>query len=128
MQWLRSRRTLTAGLGLFALLLQFALSFGHIHPEAFGRANSGIASALAASAVDKNVVADTQQQIPIPRSDDDCLICLTMHMAGAGMLPTPPAVFTAFDFSDTLPSAVIEQFQFGAPRHVLFQTRAPPTV
>ena len=48
MQWFRSIRRWGAALGLFALLLQSALAFGHIHPEdLLAGASAGIADQIA---------------------------------------------------------------------------------
>ncbi|MBV8754536.1 MAG: hypothetical protein JO328_16875 [Hyphomicrobiales bacterium] len=122
MRRLRSIRRLGAGLGLFALLLQLALSFGHIHPE----------DLLAGSAANIHAVADKAQPAS-PAQDrdapgaphDDCPICAAMHLAGAIVLRDAaalalPTQFTVAIFStDDLVAVVV-------PRRLPFQTRAPP--
>jgi hypothetical protein len=126
----RLRRVGTAGLGLFALLLQLALSFGHIHPETLRPALASLSGSPAQHTAGKDVatVPDDQKQSPGGNPEDDCLICLTMHMAAAGAQPSPPLLFVPVQFSEVLPPNIVEKFLFRVPRHTLFQTRAPPIV
>jgi hypothetical protein len=123
MRGLRSLRRFGAGLGLFALLLQLALSFGHIHAEdLLGASDAGVAVETAGKALPAG--ADPERQAP-GAPHDDCPICAVMHLAGTIVLPDPPALavpaqFTvAVFFADDLVSIVI-------PRRLPFQTRAPP--
>jgi hypothetical protein len=113
-----------AGLGLFALLLQLFLSFGHVHVREFiaGRA---AADASVVAAVNEST-APAQEQTPSKLPDDDCPICATMHLTASGLLPAPPCVAASLSFSHVSHQALIESFEFRVSRHVLFQTRAPP--
>jgi hypothetical protein len=112
----------TAGLGLFALVLQLFLSFGHVHardlmtPRAFA----------VAAAVGKSSQPPGQEQIPSGLPDDDCPLCATMHMAASGLPPAPPSIAGPVDFAHVLHRTSLEAFGLGVTRHVLFQTRAPP--
>lgn len=124
MQWRQLQRMLTTGLGLFALLLQLIVSFGHIHVQDLRPADA--TTGQLARATDGKGVAAHQSQTPSGHPDDDCLICLTMHMAASGLQPSPPTIFAPTSFGDALSPSTVEQFVFRAPRHVLFQTRAPP--
>ena len=120
MRGLRSLRRLGAGLGLFALLLQLALAFAHIHPDDL-RGTPGIVA-----------IGESQQtsgdpdRHPSGAPHDDCPICAVMHLAGTIVLPHAPALavsarFTvaAFSAADFAPTIV--------PRRPAFRTRAPPT-
>jgi hypothetical protein len=115
----RSRRIGTAGLGLFALLLQLFLSFGHLHVR------GPLAPTLAGPVVGKSTVLG-QEKIPSGLPDDDCPICAAMHVAASGLLPAPPSVAAPADFAQVSHQAFIEEFNLGVRRHTLFQTRAPP--
>jgi Protein of unknown function (DUF2946) len=123
MRRLRSIRRFGAGLGLFALLLQLALSFDHVHPEdLLGASATGIAEKVAGKAQP----ARTEQNRHVPGAPhDDCPICAVMHLAGTIVLPAPPGLalpsqFTVAVFStDDLVAVVV-------PRRPPFQTRAPP--
>lgn len=123
MRRLRSIRRFGAGLGLFALLLQLALSFGHVHPEdLLGTSAAGV-QAVAGKAQAARI--DQERRAP-GAPHDDCPICSVMHLAGTIVLPDPPALasptqFTVAVFStDDLVAVVV-------PRRPPFQTRAPPT-
>jgi hypothetical protein len=122
MRRLRSIRRFGAGLGLFALLLQLALSFGHMHPEDFLGPSPGGTQALASKAQ----TASAAQGRHIPGAPhDDCPICSVMHLAGTIVLPAPPVLALPTQFpvavfsTDDLVAAVV-------PRRPPFQTRAPP--
>jgi hypothetical protein len=113
---------LGASLGLFALLLQLALSFGHVHPEDL----LGASAADIAEVAGKAPPASPDQDRHAPGAPhDDCPICAVMHLAGTIVLPTPPALalpaqFTVAIFSTDDFVAVV------VPRRPPFQTRAPP--
>jgi hypothetical protein len=123
------RRVGTTGLALFALALQLVLSFGHIHPEWLRPALAGPSGSHATHALghDTTTLVDHQKQFPTGDSEDDCPICLTMHMAASGAQPSPPMLFVPVEFSEFLPPTIVEKFLYRVPRHALFQTRAPPT-
>jgi hypothetical protein len=128
-------RRATAGLGLFALLLQLVLSFGHIHARDLMGTPSAAAPTLFKTLqtqalqtfVGKASPASEQEQIPGGRPDDDCPICMIMHMAASGLLPTPPSAIAPSPLVQILPHTIIQAFNLGVARHSLFQTRAPPT-
>jgi hypothetical protein len=118
------RRTVTAWIGLFALLLQLFMSFGHFHRRDFlaPRAASGSTTAILAP----NQPSSRQEQSPSRLPDNDCPICSAMHIAASGLLPAPPLVASPAEFSQVSLQFFIERFSFGVSRHLLFQTRAPP--
>lgn len=124
MRALRSLRRFGAALGLFALLLQLALSFAHIHPEDLLGASAAEISAKAAG----KALTDRDQNRHAPGAPhDDCPICAVMHLAGTIVLPAPPAlavptefVVAGFSADDPVTITVV-------PRRLPFQTRAPPS-
>jgi hypothetical protein len=118
MRWWRTRRKGLIGLGLFALLLQVCLSFGHLHV----RDSLTRQALLATEAVGKAPASDSNG---LP-SDDECPICRAIFMTASGLPPAPPAITTAAHFSFITHQAFVEQRNFSSPRHFLFQTRAPP--
>jgi Protein of unknown function (DUF2946) len=122
MRGLRAIRRFGAGLGLFALLLQLTLAFGHIHPEdVVGTAAAGVAQKAAG-----NAPAGRDQDRHAPGAPhDDCPICAAMHLAGTIVLPAPPALAVPTDFTVAVFAA--EDFVTTViPRRLPFQTRAPP--
>jgi hypothetical protein len=116
------RQVVTAGVGVFALLLQLFLSFGHVHARDPFAARVLLSQRQAA--VDKS--SPGQNQVPSGIPSDDCPICATLHMAGSGLLPALPVVEHPAEFADISHHAFLETIILGVTRHFLFQTRAPP--
>src|SRR5215471_18804874 len=97
MKWFRSNIKHGARLALFALLVQFALSFGHSH--GFAQAAPLLQSSLqqadgqqGAAAIDRAAV---QKQSPAnpdqdQHRDDNCAICAVVSMASTIVFATPP--------------------------------------
>jgi hypothetical protein len=116
MQWVRSNIGLGTRTAFFALLVQFALSFGHIHAVTTQTASQ---------------IASTHQQLP-PQSpeqdqhqDDFCAICAVVAMAGTAMAAAPPALPVRHAFELTQP-AVETAFEHPRFARTAFQSRAPP--
>jgi hypothetical protein len=119
MKWFRSNIKRVSHVALFALAIQFALSFGHFH----------------AVAADNNLAAQTAHSLsaPQPASDqgspehpgDICAICAVMAMANTALFATPPVVLVpqAVDFSHRTAAA---EFARIASVGAGFQPRAPP--
>jgi hypothetical protein len=136
MKWFRSNIKQGSRLALFALAVQFVLSFGHFHaiaaPTALaiqsGAAQSGISYAGILGAPD--AVSKSTQRAPSDRDsdrhpDDYCAICAVVAMANAVLFATPPVLL--------LPQAAEFQYLatdagFVGPNsaRVAFQPRAPP--
>ena len=116
MKWFRSNVKHGSRVALFALAVQFALSFGHFH-------------GLDAQAAPASGLSIQQQQ---PASDHDsdrhpdiCSICVVMAMANATLFATPPVLPPPLAAQFCHPIAVAE---FGNVNSVCdaFQPRAPP--
>jgi hypothetical protein len=113
------RRTVAASLGLLALMLQLFATFGHMH-----RRDLSWSAAVVAASEQSSIQKQTQGGLP----DDDCPICMAMHLAGSGLLPAPPSLASPAEFSQIFHQAFVEDLHLGVPRHLFFQTRAPPIV
>jgi hypothetical protein len=97
MKWFRSNIRHGARLALFALLVQFALSFGHSHgfAQAAPLLQSSVqqadghqgAATIDRAAVQKRSPASPDQDQP---GDDYCAICAVVAMAGTVVSATPP--------------------------------------
>jgi hypothetical protein len=117
MKWFRSNIKRVSHVALFALAIQFALSFGHFHRV----------DAASATQVVRNLSA------PQPASDqgspehpgDICAICAVMAMANAGLSATPPVVLLpqAIAFAYLTPDVDVVRVN---PACAGFQPRAPP--
>jgi hypothetical protein len=137
MNWFRKHVKTGARLALFALAIQFALSFGHFHPLAAAQAAPAIQAGLTqadlayietSAAQDTATAAAQKQQPSNPDNDqpaDSCAICAVIALAGNVLFATPPVLL--------LPQAVellylttdAEFVHLKSPRHA-FQSRAPP--
>jgi len=123
----RSLRHAGGRLALLAVLLQFALSFAHIHPSDIFPYGQPIAQGLG---VDR-IVAPQPGSSPIQHdrtgpSDQACAICANMALAASIVLPNP----VGLPPPPTLPSRTHDRAAPIPPpvaEFLLFQTRAPPT-
>jgi hypothetical protein len=137
MNWFRKHLKHGSRLALFALAIQFALSFGHSHGFAAQAAPAiqsnvtdadfAYAAGLAAQAVADEVAQ--KQQPSTPDSDqqpaDNCAICAVMSLAGNVLFATPPLLQLpqAVDFLYLTTDA---EFVHLGSVHFAFQSRAPP--
>ena len=130
MKWFRSNIVCLSRLALFALTIQFALSFGHFH----GVAGQAVSAAQARSPdfafpVGNHPTAQVGHNSPAPSDRDSggrgCAICAMIAMANAALFATPPVVLLpkAVDFSRIVTKA---EFARIVPVRVVFQPRAPP--
>jgi Protein of unknown function (DUF2946) len=138
MKWFRKRIKTGSRLALFALAIQFALSFGHFHGVAAQAApaiRSGLSQAdlayigTAAAAPNPASEAAQKQRPSTPDTDqqpaDACAICAVIALAGTLLFATPPVLL--------LPQAVEllylttdAEFAHLGSVHPAFQSRAPP--
>jgi hypothetical protein len=125
-RWFRQHRGSATAVALFALLVQFALSFGHVH------VGGGYPGALASHFAASTTTADTVSALPQghshdpgPARDDLCPICLVNGMLASAGLAEPPVLP-----APPLAIAVVAPFAAAhvpaTSRRAGFQSRAPP--
>jgi UDP-N-acetylglucosamine:LPS N-acetylglucosamine transferase len=118
MKWLRSNIRHGARVALFALAVQFVLSFGHFH---------GVPAQAAPA------IQSAQQQLPASNHDSDqqpgdsCAICAVIALANAVLFATPPVLLPP-QAVELLGVATDAEFVHLNPARVVFQPRAPPTL
>jgi len=136
MKWFRKHLKHGSRLALFALAIQFVLSFGHFHGVT-AQAAPAIATGLTQADLDyakrlatpeTSSEAATKQQPPTPDTDhpaDACAICAVISLANNVLFSTPPLL--------QLPQAVEllylttdAEFAHLNSLHPAFQSRAPP--
>jgi hypothetical protein len=137
MKWLRSNIKHGSRLALFALAVQFALSFGHFHAVAAQAAPAIQSGAIQSDLSYTGVLAapdalgkSTQRQ---PASDHDsdqqpndfCAICAVIAMANAALFVTPP-VLPPPQAVEFLYLTTDAGFVHRNSARVAFQPRAPP--
>jgi hypothetical protein len=115
MKWVRSNIKCGSRLALFALALQFALSFGHFHAEA----------AQATPVVQSLQQASFDHESDQQPSGDVCEICAVIAMASTVLSATPPSLVLPqtvdFSYLTTDPG-----FVHSNSASLAFQPRAPP--
>jgi len=109
-------------LALFALTLQLALSFGHVHLGPISRHSSVID---VATSTDAHGPASRDRHDLPAAADDNCAVCALIHLAGTLLPSEPPALELPAAFG-RLPHEIVGQFDLTAPPGALFQARAPP--
>jgi hypothetical protein len=132
--WFRKHLKHGSRLALFALAIQFALSFGHFHGEIARAApaiQAGLADAdlaIAATLATPQAPTEAAQQPSNHDTDQptsDCAICAVLSLANNFLFATPPLL--------ELPQAIEllhlttgAEFAHLGSLHPAFQSRAPP--
>jgi hypothetical protein len=115
MKWFRSNIRYGSRFALFALVVQFVLSFGHFH---------GLAAQAAPA-----IVSVQQQQAPDNDSGhhpgDICAICAVMSLANTVMFATPP-LLSLPQVAEFLYQTTEAEFVHLRSARIAFQPRAPP--
>jgi hypothetical protein len=136
MKWFRSNIRHGARLALFALLVQFALTFGHSHwfaqaalAQSSAQQTDGGAqdSAKGVAATDRAAV---QKQSPAGpdrdhQGEDNCAVCAIMAMAGTVISATPPVLLLP-QAIELLHRTTDAEFIHLKSAGTAFQPRAPP--
>ena len=119
MKWVRSKIKGSSRLALLALVVQFAVSFGHFHPVVAHAARA--VQDLAQSAKHQPPGGHESDQ----QTGDACDICTLIALAGTGLFATPPLLSLpqATEFSRLIADA---GFAHRGSDRVAFQPRAPP--
>ncbi|QPF86325.1 DUF2946 domain-containing protein [Bradyrhizobium genosp. L] len=138
MNWFRKHIRTGSRLALFALAVQFMLSFGHFHPLAMVHAAPAVQTGLSevdftyigTSATPDLAVQVVQTQPPAQRDNDQqpadhCDICAVMSMAGSVLVATPPVLLLpeVVEFLRRTTDAEFLHLK-AAPR--AFHSRGPP--
>lgn len=117
MNWLRSRAKRLTLLALFALALQFGLSFGHVHHDRAFAGNTTISDQASAPSRDSGGDTDGRQDL--------CAICATVALANALIDSVPPVL--PLPLETAAPDRLLTLVGSHASAHPLgFQSRAPP--
>jgi Protein of unknown function (DUF2946) len=135
MKWFRSNIKYGSRLALFALAVQFALSFGHFHGVAAQAAPAIQSGAALTDASDANslratdAVSESTPQQPASNHDSDqadsCAICAVVALANNVLFATPPLLLLP-EAVEFLYLATDAEFVHLNAVRVAFQPRAPP--
>ena len=128
MGWFRANKTFGGGLALFALALQFYLSFAHIHPEdIYGPAKLPLSSAAQIA----SPPPDATKLLPERAShhgNDICAICATIYLLNSSPAPQAPQLQPVALNSRPAEHFISVAGSFVAAGRAPFQSRAPPSV
>ena len=140
MNWVRSNIKCGSRIALFALLVQFALSFGHVHaiisaatsPLQVRSTLSELSFLGRFTAQVMDAVADARSALhPASNHDSDehggdiCAICAVMAMANTALFATPPVLPLPQTVEAVRPT-IEREIARVASASVAFQPRAPP--
>jgi hypothetical protein len=128
MGWFRGNRTFGSRLALFALVLQFWLSFAHIHPEdIYGPAKLPLWSAAQIA----SPPADAAKLLPAKHvsqhGNDICAICATIYLLNSSATPQAPQLQPLSLTSQPAEHFIRTSALFISERRAPFQSRAPPS-
>ena len=136
MNWFRKHVKSGSRLALFALAIQFALSFGHFHGVAAQAApaiQTGLTNAdlaIAATLDAQGINSEAARQQPSNHDSDQqrtdaCAICAVLSLAGNFLFATPPLLELpgAIEFLYLTTDA---EFSHLGSLHPAFQSCAPP--
>ncbi|BAM91575.1 hypothetical protein S58_55980 [Bradyrhizobium oligotrophicum S58] len=121
MSWFRANIKDGSRLALFALLLQFALAFGHVHWLAAQPQDAAGVTAQQLSTRSSPADQDGDQQ----PAADYCAICAVMAMAQSLLLSPAPVLTLPDAVAFRLPDAIAVTMAAVAVS-TAFQPRAPP--
>jgi hypothetical protein len=137
MKWFRSNIKHGSRAALFALVVQFALAFGHFHGVA-AQAAPAIQSdpalsdfSYASGLVAPDPASDSAQQPPASNPDSDqqqsdgCAICAVIALANTVLFATPPLLLLP-QAIELLYLTTDAEFEHLNAVRVAFQPRAPP--
>jgi hypothetical protein len=135
MKWFRSNIKGGARLALFALFVQFALSFGHFHalaaPPSAKVTQSALPSAAFVDAGDLAVESQARpQQAPAKQDGDQqlpdaCAICAVVAMASTVLFASPPLLLLP-EAVELLYRSTDAEFVHLKSAGTAFQPRGPP--
>ncbi|MFZ2066541.1 MAG: hypothetical protein WAV27_11230 [Xanthobacteraceae bacterium] len=127
MNWIRSYTRFGARLALFALALQFYLSFAHIHPDdIYGPVGGSLSAAETVNLPATESFNSVPPDQPWYSGDALCPICETIYFLSNSFTPDAPEILPLTYSSRPAEHSAVRAAFFVAPRRAPFQSRAPP--
>jgi hypothetical protein len=127
MRWVRSNVRFGAWCAFFALAIQLALSFGHVHVAGFGSTKSTLLAGWSTqpSTPSADAPAAPKKHTPKGVAHEQCAICTVIQLAAAAVPSAGPALELPLVSSQVRLGTGVE-FILAAPPHFSFSARAPP--
>jgi hypothetical protein len=124
MAWLRSRLRASSWVALFAIAMQLALSFGHVHLDRISTSSDPQSAHVADTSL--AVTARAADELPAG-ANDECAVCALIALANSSILPLPNSLpvpmRSALVQHEAAPGFYVTQTTL-----LPFQARAPPVV
>ncbi len=126
MQWYRCHQRIVSALALFALGVQLAASFAHVHAGGAHPPGGGL-TAFGAAALDRPSIDRPPAGSPDQPggSRHDCAVCIAIGLLGNALDGAPPAASLP-DPVRFAPLSPRGEPGFSVARFHPFRTRAPP--
>ena len=124
MGWVHRHKRHGALFALAALVLQIAVSFGHVHLNGVVRA----APHATVAGAQQTTLAQASGQGPAQNSGDDddyCAICASIFLVATSFVSEPPKLPVPTGFA-MIRHSVTAAHGIAEPRRFAFQSRAPP--
>ncbi len=118
MSWFLTQKKIGVAAALFALLIQLAASFGHIHSQTVN----------AHASLTLSISDHSHGSLSGGADEPDgyiCDICAALSLAASAQVAIPPALPTRFALRETLAPPTVDTAPRRSPR-VEFRSRAPP--
>ncbi|KJC41425.1 hypothetical protein UP09_20185 [Bradyrhizobium sp. LTSP885] len=136
MKWFRKHIRTGSRLALFALAVQFVLSFGHFHPIAAAQAAPAVQTGLSqfdiayigTSATPDLAIEVVHKQPPAQHDNDPadtCAICAVISLAGSLLVASPPVLLLP-EAVEFLRRTTDAEFLHLKSAPAAFRSRAPP--
>ena len=126
MRWFRYHQRFGGILALFALGLQLAVSFAHVHPQGLDLL-PGAESLARASTQASDSPAGPSDHHGGTAPYEECAICISIGLLSSGISGQPPILSLPVPVGFAPTPAVVEVY-FSVARFSPFRTRAPPVV
>ena len=125
MRWFRSHLHFGSRLALFALAVQIALSFGHVHLQDLAQPTAQQSAGLTAPSADVPGAPAAPSKKSHGAIDDFCAVCQLIQLAATSVPATAPSLVLPVASGDIRLGHKTE-FDLAASSPLVFQARAPP--
>jgi hypothetical protein len=119
MGWFRTNIRIGSRLALFALAIQYLLTFSHVHLARVVTDPESSTSVVMTGAFDEALPTSPPQD-----HESNCTICLLIQIAGSMVRSSAPTLSAPETIAWVPPEAAFEVF--AASRRLSFNARAPP--
>jgi hypothetical protein len=125
MRWFRRNMRLATPFALFALMMHFALTFGHVHFAGFINADDATAALVGAAPSTAALPAAPAGSSKNSKLRDYCAICASIQLADSLLAVAAPPLIVPPASGAARPGTDFE-FAPTRPARIAFDARGPP--